>query len=108
MMYDYLIVGAGLFGAVFAREMTDAGKKSMFDEDDINGYLSSVYKRYDDLTFITGHIPVQLLVDDFCVAHVGNLLVVDGGCAYGEQSEKENGILVLRLEDMKEFQIPCN
>ena len=23
--YDYLIVGAGLFGAVFAREMTDAG-----------------------------------------------------------------------------------
>ena len=26
-MYDYLIVGAGLFGAVFAREATDAGKK---------------------------------------------------------------------------------
>ncbi len=26
-MYDYLIVGAGLYGAVFAREMTDAGKK---------------------------------------------------------------------------------
>ena len=25
MMYDYLIVGAGLFGSVFAREMTDAG-----------------------------------------------------------------------------------
>ena len=25
-MYDYLIVGAGLFGAVFAREMTDQGK----------------------------------------------------------------------------------
>jgi len=24
-MYDYLIVGAGLYGAVFAREMTDAG-----------------------------------------------------------------------------------
>ena len=27
MKYDYLIVGAGLFGAVFAREATDAGKK---------------------------------------------------------------------------------
>ncbi len=27
MHYDYLIVGAGLFGAVFAREATDAGKK---------------------------------------------------------------------------------
>ena len=26
-MYDYLIVGAGLFGAVVARELTDAGKK---------------------------------------------------------------------------------
>lgn len=26
-MYDYLVVGAGLFGAVFARRLTDAGKK---------------------------------------------------------------------------------
>ena len=26
-MYDYLIVGAGLYGAVFAREATEAGKK---------------------------------------------------------------------------------
>ena len=25
--YDYLIVGAGLFGAVFAHEMTKEGKK---------------------------------------------------------------------------------
>lgn len=29
MKYDYLIVGAGLFGAVFAREATDAGKKCL-------------------------------------------------------------------------------
>ena len=27
MKYDYLIVGAGLFGSVMARELTDAGKK---------------------------------------------------------------------------------
>ena len=27
MQYDYLVVGAGLFGAVFARQATDAGKK---------------------------------------------------------------------------------
>lgn len=27
MNYDYLVVGAGLFGAVFAREMSEAGKK---------------------------------------------------------------------------------
>ena len=26
-MYDYLIVGAGLYGSVCARELTDAGKK---------------------------------------------------------------------------------
>ena len=27
--YDYLIVGAGLFGAVFARQARDAGKKAL-------------------------------------------------------------------------------
>ena len=30
--YDYLIVGAGLFGAVFAREATDAGKRVLVVE----------------------------------------------------------------------------
>ena len=29
MAYDYLIVGAGLFGAVFAHEMTEKGKKCL-------------------------------------------------------------------------------
>ena len=29
MKYDYLIVGAGLFGSVFAREMTDAGARCL-------------------------------------------------------------------------------
>lgn len=29
MKYDYLVVGAGIFGSVFAREMTDAGAKCL-------------------------------------------------------------------------------
>ena len=35
-MYDYLIVGAGLYGAVFAREMTDAGKKVLVIDKRLN------------------------------------------------------------------------
>ena len=31
-MYNYLIVGAGLYGAVCARELTDAGKKALVIE----------------------------------------------------------------------------
>jgi UDP-galactopyranose mutase len=27
MKYDYLVVGSGLYGAVFAKEATDRGKK---------------------------------------------------------------------------------
>ena len=26
-MYDYIIVGSGLFGSIFARQMTDAGAR---------------------------------------------------------------------------------
>lgn len=35
MKYDYLIVGAGLFGAVFAHEMTKEGKKCLVIEKEI-------------------------------------------------------------------------
>ena len=31
--YDYLIVGSGLFGSVFAREATDKGKKCLVIEE---------------------------------------------------------------------------
>jgi len=31
-MYDYLIIGSGLFGAVFARQMTDRGAKCLILE----------------------------------------------------------------------------
>ena len=31
-MYDYLIVGSGLFGSIFAHEMTKRGKKCLIVE----------------------------------------------------------------------------
>jgi len=38
-MYDYLIVGAGLFGSICAKELTNAGKKVLviYKRDHIGG-----------------------------------------------------------------------
>ena len=48
-MYDYLIVGAGLYGAVFAHEAKKAGKKVLVIDrrPNIAGnvYTEDVYKR---------------------------------------------------------------
>lgn len=46
-MYDYLIVGSGLFGAVFAREMTNAGKKCLVI-DKRNHFGGNVYTKNVD------------------------------------------------------------
>lgn len=45
--YDYLIVGSGLYGAVMARELTDAGKKVLVIDrrDHIGG---NVYTRFEE------------------------------------------------------------
>ena len=45
--YDYLIIGCGLFGVVFAREMTNAGKKCLIidKKDHIGG---NVYTKNED------------------------------------------------------------
>lgn len=54
MKYDFLIVGAGLFGSVFARQMTDKGKKCLVIDkrnvvggncytEDINGVMVHKY-----------------------------------------------------------------
>ena len=45
-MYDYLVVGSGLFGAVFARQATDAGKK--FKEQDKDKVCVWVYGLFTD------------------------------------------------------------
>lgn len=46
-MYDYLIVGAGLFGSVFAREMTDSGKTCIVI-DKRNHIAGNVYSKEID------------------------------------------------------------
>lgn len=44
-MYDYLVVGAGLYGAVFARQVTDAGKKVLIIDKRPN-IAGNVYTEY--------------------------------------------------------------
>lgn len=45
--YDYLIVGAGLYGAVMARELTDAGKKCLVI-DKRNHIAGNIYTKNED------------------------------------------------------------
>mgnify|MGYP000684818033 CR=1 FL=1 len=53
--YDYLIVGAGLFGATFAYLAKKAGKKVLVIDKNpvIGGQLSSNIKIYDLVLFFT-------------------------------------------------------
>lgn len=44
-MYDYLIVGAGLFGAVCARQLTDAGLKVLVVENLISTRAEALVER---------------------------------------------------------------
>ena len=74
-----------------------------------------VYSEHEEYTFITGHVPVQIvkeLLDPsynknncFSVYKDGNLLDIDGGCAAGYM-DGTNGALFLRLDDMESFAIP--
>ncbi len=58
MMYDYLIVGAGLFGATFARYMTDRGKRCLVIDkrDHIAGNCYSVNKAEIEVHVYGPHI----------------------------------------------------
>lgn len=72
--YDFLIVGAGVFGAVFAREMTDAGKKCLVIDklDHIAGhcYTEKVegiqIHKYGPHIFHTDDINLWNYVQKFC------------------------------------------
>ena len=73
MTYDYLIVGAGLYGAVFAREMTDHGKSCLvIDKRDHiagNAYTENVESvhvhRYGPHIFHTNNADVWNYVQRF-------------------------------------------
>ncbi len=57
MKYDYLIVGAGLYGSVFARQKTDEGRKCLVIDrrDHIAG---NIYSK--DISGIDVHINVSI------------------------------------------------
>ena len=61
-MYDYLIVGAGLFGSVFAHEAARAGKKVLVI-DKRNNFAGNVYTEKDTPT------PSYYLYEK-CVHHI--------------------------------------
>ena len=88
---------------------------SMFRfEPEVN--IDNKYEQYKDLTFITGHVPVfkarwykeapsdaeKTLLAPF---RVGNLINIDGGAAMGpEMTYYNNGLIILRLDDMQSFE----
>lgn len=86
--------------------------KSMFREDR-STRTDNIYK---DLpyTFITGHVPVHKARRDYGAEDdfnrletfsVGNLIDIDGGCAYLCRFGMDCGALFLRLDDMKVFPV---
>ena len=85
---------------------------SIWREDEYTRALD-IYPDYD-YTFISGHVPVQSVrrfqnpIGDWnqlkAVTH-GNLVNIDGGCAFGRSEDINNGAIFLRLDDMREFPV---
>ena len=93
-------------------DVWDVTWRSMFRRgDDTHG--ENIYKDYD-YQFITGHVPTILVNRDFAynwdynelrIYAYGNLIDIDGGAAMGYQMDLNNGLLFLRLDDMKVFTV---
>ena len=78
----------------------------------------NIYEKYEDITFVTGHVPVFKARDRYPVEvseeeknslsplFIGNLVNIDGGCAAGKLSVLNNGLLILRLDDLEFFSVP--
>ena len=69
-MYDYLIVGAGLFGSVFAHEAARAGKKVLVIDkrNNIAGnvYTEKTYSLLLKVLRLCDSCFLSLLLDSFC------------------------------------------
>lgn len=91
--------------------------RSIYREDPgTNGI--DLYGKYD-YTFVSGHVPVQYVKCYYGGENItpgltalwhGNMVDIDGGCSYGEHfydgnPEHQNGMLFLRLDDLKEFPV---
>ena len=87
--------------------------RSMFRDD---GHTSGedIYGKYD-YCFVTGHVPVLRVMREFggdaeynelAPYRRGNLIDIDGGCAYGYDMGLRNGLIFLRLDDMEVFTVP--
>ena len=81
--------------------------------DDYETHAMDIYPQYD-YTFIVGHVPVQRIrrwIDNevdwntLKSYHYENVINIDGGCSMGPTPDVNNGIIILRLEDMTEYPI---
>ncbi|SCY70137.1 serine/threonine protein phosphatase 1 [Lachnospiraceae bacterium XBB2008] len=85
--------------------------KSMFRVDFLL-HTKNIYRQYD-YTFITGHVPVQIIREDIGYLNPRqlkafkrwNLINIDGGCGLTRRGELMRGALFICLDDMKEFPI---
>ena len=94
-------------------EVSDIVWRSVYRRDpDTRG--DDIYGNYD-YTFITGHVPVLLVMrevkrhydyNELRIFEKGNFIDIDGGCAIGYREGVNNGALFIRLDDKKVFSIP--
>ena len=86
---------------------------SMWREDFLTHGLD-VYSKYD-YTFVCGHVPVQNIrrrheaeKEWNCLKSFrhNNVIGIDGGCSLEKDGNLHNGLIFLRLDDLKEFAIP--
>ena len=79
--------------------------------DDYCSHALDIYPKYD-YQFVIGHVPVQFIrrerypLDNWNILKLlryKNVINIDGGCSMGIDEEINNGMILLRIDDMQEF-----